>query len=630
MIKKKKSRDHYGVDHDKILKKAVRRQKRIDRRNQRDIKEIIVNTLLGTMYTVITVLVIVIICSIGLIYYFNRYAFNNDFDKVTVTKYLEQNKEDVIKYYNDRSIDITISPEVFNTILISNKEVLENNLIFDYKLIDIAYNFETKELQMNGRKSITLLPISSPVEFKVEDDDFVIMMKDVKLGAKDIQFPKLLINGILETQLKEIRLPLKDMRMFPAYMSEQQVRLEENQAIFNVAISQEDMIKTMQVYAENADPMVKEFYMTRPEDHQYYMVANILYNEDAAEGTGSILVKDLFSEQKLLSDFIALLDYATITAFYNDFGYVIKEDKDKVMKQKEEVIRSLGVEMGYRLLVQLEQYIKTNDLYVLSHGGRLYDVENQQYITTDTIKSSFQNSSDVYVKELAKSTLYFDTKKEEYLVKYQLNTRQTLLVYKNRFAVKGIDQVDELYPETQVKPPMKEPAWFDEETSLLAKAVRDKKGISDRVFFRYLKVDQQFAFGIASLQSDYQKLVALAFRKDADGWKLISENDTYYNLNMKNPDFNVRLLPHFNYREVSMREISEMGVKELVKQLRYRGLYQGGSVRFCSLMGDYIYVFMSNDTEFVIKIENNGLGEVKSREEAEKDWELPLLLTRIK
>lgn len=630
MIKKKKIRDQYGVDHEKLLRKAVRRQQRIDRRNQRDIKEIIINTLLGTMYMVITVLVIVIICSIGLIYYFNRYAFNNDFEKVTVTKYLEQNKEDVIKYYNDRSIDIRISPDVFNTILISNKQVIENNIIFDYKLIDIAYNFETKELRMNGRKSITLLPISSPVEFKIEDKEFVILMKDVKLGAKDIQFPKFLINGILETQLKEIRLPLKDMRMFPAYMSEQKVRLDDKQAIFNVAISQEDMIKTMQVYAENADPMVKEFYMTRPEDNQYYMVANILYNEDVAEGTGSILVKDLFSEQKLLSDFIALLDYETITAFYNDFGYVIKEDKEKVMKQKEEVIRSLGVEMGYRLLMQLEQYIKTNDLYVLSHGGRLYDLENQQYITTDTIKSSFQNSSDVYVKELAKSTLYFDTNTEEYLVKYKFNSRQTLLVYKDRYAVKGIEKVDEMYPETNVKPPMKEPGWFDDETSLLAQAVRNIKGIKDRVFFRYLKVDQQFAFGIASLQNDYQKLVAFAFRKNENGWKLISENDTYYNLNMKNPDFNVRLLPSFNYREVNIREISEMGVKEIVKQLRYRGLYQGGSVRFCSLMGDYIYAFMSNDTEFVIKIENNGLGEAKTRVEAEKDWDLPLLLTRIK
>lgn len=614
-------------DSNQMLKKELKRLERLKRKEERTLKSVLLKFIKVSTITLSIFLITMIVTAVGLFFYLNQSVFDNSFQYISSKEYFKEQGFNAITYKNPESINLMLDERAFNSVLLKNKEAIMEYLPFDYHIIDLKADLNNKMIRVNGRMGITLCPMSSSFEMDVENDQLKIRLKDFHLGAKELKIPEVVTNLVLGKDNRVIAIPLEQLDIFPNYVKIKNIFLNPDTVIYNTSVDVMVLSDGLKTSLEEYDPLIYEYYTQHQDDEAMALSLRLVDEQSINQEDSVLLINDLFGQQSKLDDIIVSLDIGVIKELYSQYGHFINQPLEEIMAKKSEILIQKKIEVANILLLQLNDYLTTNSIYYISDFGKIYDVENQSYINANFIRDYYVMPNEAYKDEISNSMLYYDTTQDEIMVKSKLNDDQVLIVSKDYYEVLNKVDTDKKYPEGDTQTNIESPGRESEIALAIKDSILSYKNKNQGVYFRYLKTDGGFAYAIVSFENTYQSIQAFVLQKIDDQWSVLNENASYSSINTNYPDFNVKLLPPYDYKRIQIKQISIYGKQSIVDQLRLKDSYTGGSISFCSYIGDYVYIQLSNGNEFVIYVKEGRLTEVLPRDKAEEEWNLsPLLM----
>ncbi|WP_105616854.1 hypothetical protein [Vallitalea okinawensis] len=612
----------------KRIQRNIRKLERQKRRQQRTFKDIVYSVAKVSIFTTVTVLAVVVLTTVAMFYYFNQYAFDNTFTYTSVNNYLQEASSDAIEYESTNSMDIKMDEGIFNSLLLKNKETIEEYIPYDYNLLDLTVNLQEKMVYINGRIGITLMPLSGEIDFDIIDDAMIITLNNISVGSEGLLLPDLIMDIFMQQNDVKVSVPMNVLEIFPDYLKTNAIFMQEDGVIFNTGFDLKSAASHFIDYSDNADPIILDSYQTKSTSENT-IILNILDTEKVSDEEISIFIEDMFGQQLILNQFIMALDAAGIQRLYNEYGFIIRDSVTKLYEAKGETVISKKIEIAHTLLLQINDYLNNNDIFLLSDGGMMYDAQRQELITVESISEFYELPSDVFAKEIKNCSFYYDPINNEIIVKYLLNEDQILVVSAEYYEIISTEEANKKYPTNRIENEGEELSRESEEAKSVKQGIQTYVETQDDLYFRYLESDGVYAYAIVSFENSYDKSHSYALKKVENQWTVLIHNLDYKTLNDEYTEFNIKLLPPYDYREVSIKQISKYGRQSVIDELRSKGVYPGGSILFSSYIGDYVYIYLTGGEEFVLLANGGTLTEALPRNEAETSWELPFLLMQI-
>lgn len=612
----------------KRIQKNIKKIERQKRRDQRSIKDIVYSVAKVSIFTTIAVLTVVVLTTVGLFYYFNQYAFDNTFIYTSVNNYLQEASSDTIQYKNTDSMNIKLDEDIFNSLLLKNKEIIEEYIPYDYNLLDLTVNLQEKMVYINGRTDITLMPLSAEIDFGIIDEDLIITLNNISVGSEGLLLPDLIMDIFMKQDDIKIPVPMNVLEIFPDYLKTNDLFMQEDGVIFNTGFNLKSAASHFMDYSANADPIILDSYQTKPTSENT-IILNLLDTKDVTNEEMSTFIEDMFGQQLILNQFIMALDATGIQQLYNEYGFIIRDSVTELYEAKGETVISKKIEVAHTLLLQIDDYLNNNDIFLLSDGGTMYDSERQEQITVESISEFYELPSEVFAKEIKNCSFYYDPINGEIFVKYLLNDDQILIVSMEYYEIISAEEAQIKYPTNSIENEGVELTRQSEEASSVKQGIQTYVETQDDLYFRYLKSDGMYAYAIVSFENTYDTVHSYALKKVENQWIVLIHDLDFKTLNDDYIEFNIKLLPPYDYREVSIKQISKYGKQSIIGELRIKGIYPGGSILFSSYIGDYVYIYLTGGEEFVLLADGGTLTEALPRYEAETTWELPFLLMQI-
>lgn len=610
---------------DKVTKKLNKKIKGLGSKGRK--VDMLTITLKSISILVMVLLCVCLIGGVGLFYYLNQYAFDNGGPYMDLGDYVRQASTSAVKLQDDENITLTVNEEVFNALMMTNKEVIGKHLPFAYQIIDLSLDMKQGLLKINGRKGVSLVPVSAKSQFSVKDNTLMIELTEINLGSNASAMGTRLLKWLTKGKALTIEVPVSELKIFPNYLAMNQIQVNEQGIKITAGIHYTDIGQYVADFKQYGDPIILEAYEGEEDDNKA-LVLRVLKGDSVEIVDLVHVMKDIFGQQVLIKDFLYALDSQGIQKFYGDYGYLLGDSVKNLYKVKGEKVIQRKVEIANYLLGLLDNYLDANNIDYLNDGGILYDTKRQEHITLQSIKGLYEISSDVIKKEMESCSYY--VKDEVFYVKYKLNEEQMLLVSKDTYQLTSIENANETLPVTAIKDQGPgEVKAGSEEAKLIKGAIQKYVETEDDLYFRFLNVGLNSAYALVSFENSYQTIHSYALFKSDEGWQALCNDMAYRDINTTYPTFDIKLIPPYDHSQVRLKQISGYGRSAIISELRYKGLYPGGSIAFCSYIGDYVFVQLTGGQEFVLVNEKGILKQALPRSEAQQQWELPLLLTTI-
>lgn len=582
---------------------------------------------IGTGILVGILLLCAVITGVGLFYYLNEYAFDNKRPYIGLDSYMREASLNALTLNRDDSVDITMNEDVFNSLMLKNKGAIQNYLPFEYEILDLSIDLKENKLFINGRKGLSLVPVSADAEFAIAHGNLEIGLSNINLGSKESAFMASIIKVLTKAQTLDIVVPVKELTIFPRFLAVDGLTVKEQQVMIHANMNLKDIGRYFMDYKAYMDPIIIEDYQGQ-EDESKALILRTLKEENMSDEDVLVMVKDIFNEQVIIAEFIYALNAEGIKNLYTDYGFLLHDSVEETYRMKGEKVISRKVEIANYLLTLLEEYLISNDIKYVNDGGILYDSSRQEHITLQYLKSLYTINSDVMKKEMESCTYYM--KDGVFYVKYILNDQQMLIVSKETYQLTSITDANQLFPVSSIESTGNEDVKASsQEASAVKEGIQTYVETEDDLYFRFLNIGSNYAYAIVSFEKTYQTMHSYALQREGDKWVTMIHDLPNKQLNTSYPMFNIKLTPPYDYREVRLKQISRYGRQAIIEELRIKGLYPGGSIAFCSYIGDTIFVQLTGGEEFVLKNDEGTLNKALARIEAEEKWEIPTLLMSI-
>jgi len=578
------------------------------------------------------IIVLMILCMVlsGLFIAIYYYTLNSPYDTyyndVKIEKYLYKNNFNVLSYNDSNQVKLILNSDALNTILNDNIKAIEENLDSNVKIEMVKLDLVDNRLYLNGSYMNFKTPLSFKIQYKVENEKVKYTLSDIRLGNKNLKIPRFISEKFIK-QNKEYEFDVESMSEI-GLVSDALNTDGKLEVIIN--LKYDDIISEMRKYS--FDTMVMEIYSEAHNENGKSFISKINLKEMISDSEFEKIVKDFFGEQKYLENIIIGYSNSIIKIVYDKYSPFIKtvESESDLLETKNEILLQKKVRISNELLLKLNDYLVEKDIYPLSDSGKLYNYETKEYIGVKTINDYYKVVDNKYIEEINNMDFIYDIINNQFMIALKLNSIQYLLVYYEQYEVISQDVFNVRF-EPALESDIVELKQQDEERKIIEETIKEYFKKDEEIYVRYLKSDGAYAYGVVSFENKYQYIDSVALAKEANTWKVISDNEQYDRLNRMNPNFNIKTVPTIEMAQVRSRKkiMSEDAKETIISQFKKKGIYSSKAninIKFCSYIDEYVYVKLTDDKQYVYKVVNGGLKTILTKEEAMEIWELPPML----
>lgn len=381
-----------------------------------------------------------------------KVSFQNDTIKKTKTP---QNFNDIFKGTVGKKVHFTYAPGDGKTV----KEI-SGTLVGFYETSNIA------KIKLNDSK-ITYFPVSSMVEFTIEDADAGLLSVDSLVRVGKVTFEK-------QANAADLRLVYMQsgIQWFPSYLvrilNDNEVQLEMKALVENYAEDIENADLTLTVgnpqfyYESSIDPICQD-YLTYLYDKTSGISTRVPIQAQSYMNSNSFVSTDFISDE---SSFYPVSEYATDGEKTNDL-YMYKLGNVSISKRSKTSFQIFSAKISYKDVyeVNLNDVVRyANNSYIGNDPEKRFDVyhsiklnntttfpfttasafilnENQQPLAQDRLKYTPVNAS--VSLQLSKAGDVVVKNKEEEVSKED-NVKKIGKTYYNKVTIKGSIQIENL------------------------------------------------------------------------------------------------------------------------------------------------------------------------------------------
>ena len=601
--------------------------KRLEKESKKTNKKLSVFNIFKRIIIVLMILCMVLSGLFIAIYY---YTLNSPYDTyyndVKIEKYLYKNNFNVLSYNDSNQVKLILNSDALNTILNDNIKAIEENLDSNVKIEMVKLDLVDNRLYLNGSYMNFKTPLSFKIQYKVENEKVKYTLSDIRLGNKNLKIPRFISEKFIK-QNKEYEFDVESMSEI-GLVSDALNTDGKLEVIIN--LKYDDIISEMRKYS--FDTMVMEIYSEAHNENGKSFISKINLKEMISDSEFEKIVKDFFGEQKYLENIIIGYSNSIIKIVYDKYSPFIKtvESESDLLETKNEILLQKKVRISNELLLKLNDYLVEKDIYPLSDSGKLYNYETKEYIGVKTINDYYKVVDNKYIEEINNMDFIYDIINNQFMIALKLNSIQYLLVYYEQYEVISQDVFNVRF-EPALESDIVELKQQDEERKIIEETIKEYFKKDEEIYVRYLKSDGAYAYGVVSFENKYQYIDSVALAKEANTWKVISDNEQYDRLNRMNPNFNIKTVPTIEMAQVRSRKkiMSEDAKETIISQFKKKGIYSSKAninIKFCSYIDEYVYVKLTDDKQYVYKVVNGGLKTILTKEEAMEIWELPPML----
>ncbi len=548
--------------------------------------------------------------AVALVVYSHHSEYNLSFSILDDKVYFEHHNFSHISRYENGTIQYHIPTELFNTLLNKQMSLIDNSKA-------IVLNTADKKLYLNCTMHGLNVPLSCPVKFQVKKRSISLDLSDFDLGNRHIPVIKplesLLCNAIRSYPLE---LTSKDFNVPDLFIIEQ-VSLNDNTVILELQIQEQKMEKLIKTIQTSKNGAILNIYK-RSEQASNEKALEILQSESLSDKQTQLLLEDLANDQILLYQLLVASDKDALDTLFNDYEALLSGLSQQDIESCQNQLIEQYISIDFKpILDALEQELNKNDYYVFNN--KPYNRIDKTYITLDNLIETYQLNLNIDKNNLQ---LFYNQGEAAFNIAYRLPEATYILISNDDYSVLTeaafieMSEVEEngnaryvFEPQPDVEKPIM--GFYD----------------AEEIFIRYMKADKKYAFVIASPDNDYQRYTSFAIKNYGDCWRIIETDIRDLNaFNKENPDFNINTATKLHLTSPEILSDEEMAV--ILKDLDYRGLESESDVtiKYCSYSNNYVAVKLSNDHEYLYRMDYGYLDSVYRRADIPSWWDVPELI----
>lgn len=461
------------------------------------------------------------------------------------------------------------------------------------KIVGGNLNVQLGEGRVNYLLGSFYVPVNFEITSVVKGNDLEFLFEPRTYGKQKLNLPgfldRLLFKEIFGSN-KTIQLSVSD------YNATSILEVKDS------LLSKSGLTIHFDIQLPNIDELIKQLKAELNEDYrtlygqgtdeQKASLAWIQDYDKDAEAIKKEMVEDFTRGGQVILESLTLAKPANLLNIYKQYPElesVIK--KETVLNNRAKLIGDTVVGYG-NILLEVLKGMSVEKKLIVSQGYP-FDLESMKTVTVDYLNEKFElriqedilKNMDisyvddiVYILYASEEGLYIAIN----LVGYEAITEEE---YTNTFLL-PIPQEGELTKDTDI--------YEDLYYAMFSYYNED-------VFIRYLKNDDKEAYGIISLESNYQDFIIVALRKDEEGFKVIGDKyGSFIGLNKAFPDFNMNLATRMT-EGAQLLKLDTKTKNNLTARLEeYDYIEAGEEIIYCSYDGvRYIFIALNSGEEYI-------------------------------
>lgn len=569
---------------------------------------------------IIICLLVIFVLIAGFVTYLQLATFEEIQPTKTVGELLVESKENLV--YSKDGFVIDVPEEVLSTEV--TRRLKESLVDTSFDVEKLCYDVNTRTFRMNLTYSGFYLPIAIQTNFISHNQVINLVPESVKLGNKQIALFFPVKSWLLNSKFMEVfsTTTLEPMgRIENTYVSLSQTSVSDGVFVLKYKLD-EDMIRLrFDALKLELDEALVEAYKSS-DDLKARKAAEMLTQVYPLSDEQIVeIVNDILGNQILTRHLLVLAgDKATfeMAGFLGDNGVPLDTSQIELDRK---LLEGQGMnEICDEILMSLDTYF--TDIFVAFNQGKPFDIGKLDTITVKDlieldgleVDPSLSDRLTFIIRESVGVAYQIDdnTYYIKYHDSYELLDKANFDKIKGSGAYSEAKLVDDLALWNEISAPIE--TYFD----------------VDNIFIRYMKSDGKSAFVIASPEDDPQQFWTFALMKDSTFVIIDDKVRAIYDLFEAHPEFNLETATYASedYRVVKVSDDN----KEFIMER----LYQNGTISnrsdyeivYSSYDGNYIYFKLSDEREFVYKVEGTNLTSLYTKEKANTNWpDISIIIT---
>lgn len=560
---------------------------------------------------------LVLLAGVLIYLYLSLYEIN--YTPETFSKFWQRHESAGSMQAGDNKIRLELPEAVISTELaLKAKEMaLSEGLKVDTVIVDTG----AQRVQAN----VTYHGIHLPVDFGYE-------MTTQKTGiAWDIT-DMIIGKGLISKDREETRRLLETYAtgVFPVTVDFSQALDGEMLSIAGVESSEESLTVVMQIEAgsvRNLIQMVRQSLnpillegLKNSTDPDALAVYGLLSKAEAlTQADVDDVINHALKKDDVIAQLLMAADSSTQSQIIDLYGIYLEGVDQKTLTANKMALLLPSL-TNYRdaLMTSLESVVFANEILYVQRG-QPYRLSDHTPITAAQINQlTGMGIPEVVLKDLE---FAYDRENRGFVLAYAIDSENIVLMNDLDAALISRNDYETRYGVTDTGTARKVDTLSD--WDMLEQAAIEFFQ-SEQVFMRYMRMDDRYAFVIASPDFKVQNYWMLALEKDADGtYKLLAGNiDSLEAFNREYPDFNMALTTD-EIHSITLYNLEETYLQTIIKDLTNKHkLSQGDGIApvYYAYGNKYIALKLSDGREMVYQVDRLYLKTVYDKDIAVREW----------
>lgn len=498
------------------------------------------------------------------------------------------------------------------------EQELTYNLIEEFTLdgADIAnanIDLVKEEAKINYLVGDFFVPIRYTTAFELVDDTITILLYPESLGSSEIVLPEFFVDLFYKELMDYepmVRIQLTDYSDDELFVFDRAVYDEDNMTV-DYLLNLPDIDELIHdIQGDLNEDYVKVFKSGTEEQQE--ALAILEDYDNSSEEYSAKLFEDFLDEAKVIEPMLVLAKPDTLIEIFSAYPILDRKvDKSRVIEARGTLIGEAVAGYGQYLLEALK---------MLSSEGNLILAQDHPFDFSIMRTVTMQDLIELYEVEIPERVLkgltmgYVDDKMQ---VVYASEEGPYIAINQVNYKMISEDQYN-----TKYNKPLPEPGTLEQEVNIYNEIYAAMaQYFGEEVFFRYLKNDQDEAYAIVSLRSNYQDFTLVAVKR-VDGTFTVTQEGfaNALELNRLDPEFNMNLATRMN-EGVQILKLNQKTRNEVVDGLKEKGFMDSDEeLIYVSYDGiQYISIVLSSWEEYIYTIYRGAfLADVYTREVAEE------------
>ncbi len=552
-------------------------------------------------------------------------SFNIDYEPKTIAQFWTENNLGNKFIANGNKIEIEVPEAIISTEVMLLLQKMDFPSYFRVDGVQVDANREI--ININAHFHGVKFPFSLSFEPVIEEDQIVVYFSELVIGSNGFklsQAPSQKMIQVLFGTGEPLKVDLKNV-IDVNFVRVSSIALSEGNYIFSIKIDAKLIEEDLSSIKESADEALLSLFSKSEVESERMAAQYLEHAEKLGEKDVEQLINDVLSDSEIAKDILLLAHYDVANEMLKKYQKYLKHiDKNELLETRKELLTAVLTPYSTKIMIGLKAYFMNEPLYI--NKGQPYQLSTKKSISVTQLVE--EQKLKVPIKTLEHMAFCYDAANELMLISYQISADLYLILHEGEAITMTGESYRKafVYEETGEADFVKDlPTWESISGELETYFQEDK------VFVRYMKADEKYAFVVASPKVSYQNYWVFALEFKEGIWQILEENIASLELlNKKHPQFNLDTVTE-EIEKVEMKNLPDEMFEVIYEDLLNKNMIPsktGYTIEYCSYGNSYIDFLLSDGKEYVYLVYSRYLHTVYEKTKALDIWkDVPDIIT---